>query len=186
MWAKMSGPLLAIFSFAAYQLAFRVNALVSPWSEYAPGVSLVFIPAGVKLIALLVAGWWGLAGLAVAALLMASEVWSQAGWSDLVGNIIVWLGVPFVVVELSIRWLKVRRDLKNLTFLKFAFIATAATLIGGLASAMYAVAVHGQNTKELVALSLAMALGDMIGIGLIMILVLGSLSLLERLRSRRP
>lgn len=185
MWAKMSGPLLALFSFAAYQLAFRVNALISPWFEYAPGVSLVFIPAGVKLIALLVAGWWGLAGLALAALLMASDVWSQAGWPDLVGNILVWLGVPFIVVELSIRWLNVRRDLKNLTFLKFTFIASVATLIGGLASAMYAVQVHDQSMPDLLAMSLAMALGDMIGIGLMMILVLGVLSLIERLRPNR-
>lgn len=182
--AAFSGPWLALLSFVAYWASFRINALITPWTEYGPGVSLVFIPAGVKLVALLVAGGWGLLGLAGAALWMAAEVWVQSGVGELVGNIAVWLGVPFVVVELMLRLLGIQRDLSNLTFWPLLMIGTAATAASSFASSAYAVGFHGRQEADWMGSALAMLLGDIVGAGLVVIVGMTALQLL-RPRSHR-
>lgn len=179
---EVSGLLLALLSFAAYWASFRINAALAVWTEYTSGVSIVFLPAGVKLVALLVAGGWGLLGLAAAALMMASEVWSQSGMVELLGNIVVWLGVPWLVVELTLRWLGVHRDLRNLTFWKLVLVASVATAAGSFATSAYAVAFHGRDQEDWVGAALAMLLGDFVGAGLVLIVAVAGLQLLKRRR----
>jgi|GEM_PF-739645 len=181
---EFSGPLLALISFGAYWASFRLNGLISPWTEYAPGVSLVFLPAGVKLVALLVAGGWGLLGLASAALLMATDVWTQSGIGELAGNIAVWLGVPYLVVELMLRVLDVDRDLGNLRFWPLLLIVATATAAGSFASSAYAVAFHGRQETDYLGAALAMLLGDVVGAGLVVILAVAALQLPRWLRRR--
>lgn len=182
---ELSGPLLALLSFAAYWASFRLNGLVGAWTEYAPGVSLIFLPAGVKLVALLVAGGWGLLGLAAAALWMATEVWAQSGAGELLGNIAVWLGVPFLVVELMLKLLGVHRDLRNLGFWQLVLVALGATTASSFASSAYAVMFHGRHETDWLGSALAMLLGDIVGTGLVVIVGMTALQVLRALASRR-
>lgn len=171
---------MALVTFCAYWLSFRVNALVSPWAEYAPGASLIFLPAGVKLVALLVAGGWGALGLAAAAALMASDIWTTANFYELIGNIVVWLGVPYVIVESVLRIQGVKRDLSNLTFTPLLFILVAVTVVGSAASSAYAVFAHGRKSDDYLAAASAMAVGDFVGAGLMLILAISVLKLLKK------
>ncbi len=175
---------MAVATFCCYLLSFQVNSLFSPWVEYAPGASLVFLPAGVKLVALLVAGGWGALGLAVAAVLMAADVWTAAGAYELLGNIVVWLGVPYMIIESVLRIQGVKRDLSNLTFAPLLFITVAATVVGSAASSAYAVFAHGRKIDDYLATASAMAVGDFVGAGLMLMLTISALKLLKKTRKQ--
>jgi hypothetical protein len=177
------GPLLALASFAAYWASFRLNTVITPWLEYAPGASLLFLPAGVKLVALFVAGGWGVLGLGLAALLMAAEVWTGAKLTALVGNIVVWLGVPYLLIEWLLRLQHIRRDLSNLTVPSLLLIAIAVAVLGSAANSAYAVWVHGRSGDDYLAAALAMAVGDFVGQGLMLMLMMLVLVRLQRKRA---
>lgn len=163
--------------FVAYWASFELNAMLSPWFEYLPGVSLLFLPAGVKLVALLVAGVWGVLGVGLAGLWMAAGVWQDAQWLPLLGNIVVWLGVPYFVIVLLMRLLGVARDLSNLRYLTLLFMAVVAILAQSLAGNLYAMLAHGRSASEVLPATFAMAVGDLVGAGIVLSVMMGLLTL---------
>lgn len=172
-----TGPLLMALCFLAYWASFKLNGWLLPWFDYLPGVSLVFLPAGVKLVSMLVAGVWGVLGVGLAGLWMAAGVWQDAQWLPLLGNIVVWLGVPYLVLVLLMRVLGVARDLSNLRYLTLLFMAVVAILVQSLASNLYAMLAHGRSAAELLPATLAMAVGDVVGAGIVLSLMMLALTL---------
>ena len=57
--------------------AFSLSSTLDLVDSYAPGISLVFLPAGIKLIAALVSGFWGFLGTVVALALVSPEFWPE-------------------------------------------------------------------------------------------------------------
>lgn len=174
---------LAAVCAAVYLLSFELMSLMPAWLEYAPGVSLLFLPAGVKLVALLVAGGWGFVGLAAAGLWTAADVWSSATWIALAGNVLVWLAVPYLVMRALLRWMGVHADLSNLSYLRVLGIALAAIVASSAAATAYAVAAHGAPLPQAGARTLAMALGDLVGAGVVLGLLVVALNLLQAARA---
>ena len=163
----------------AYVLSFELMNWLPEWLEYAPGVALFFLPAGVKLVSLLVARAWGLLGIAAAGLLTAADVWQSADRWALLGNVLVWVGMPYVVISLMLRWMKIHADLSNLTYLRVMGICLAATLASSVAGNAYAVWTHTQPLADLWARAMAMALGDFLGAGVLFALLIGCLNLMQ-------
>lgn len=174
---------LAAVCAVVYLLSFELMSLMPAWLEYAPGVSLLFLPAGVKLVALLVAGGWGLLGLAAAGLWTAADVWSSATWLALAGNVLVWLAIPYLVIRALLRWMGVHADLSNLSYLRVLGIGLAAILASSAAATAYAVVAHGAPLTQAGARTLAMALGDFVGAGVMLGLFVAALNLVQAARS---
>ena len=170
---------LAAVCGVVYLLSFELMALLPAWLEYAPGVSLFFLPAGVKLVALLVAGGWGLLGLAAAGLWTAADIWDGASLPALLGNIVVWLGIPYLVIRAMMRWMGIHADLSNLSYLRVMGICLAAIVATSAAATAYAVLAHGVPLAEAGARTAAMALGDFAGAGVMFALLMAVLNLLQ-------
>lgn len=66
--------LFAVFGLA-YLVSYEISVNFDLVDSFAPGISLIFIPAGVKLVAALVAGFWGVFGTVVALAFVAKEIW---------------------------------------------------------------------------------------------------------------
>jgi hypothetical protein len=154
-------------------------AWLPDWLEYAPGVALFFLPAGVKLVALLVARAWGLLGIATAGLWTAAGVWQSAEWMALLGNVVVWVGLPYLVIHLMLRWMNIHADLSNLSYLRVMGICLAATLASSVVGNAYAVWTHTQPLADLWGRAMAMALGDFLGAGVLFALLIGGLNLVQ-------
>ena len=163
----------------AYLLSFELMNWLPAWLQYAPGVALFFLPAGVKLVALLVARAWGLLGIVAAGVWTAADVWQSADWTALLGNVVVWVGIPYVVIHLMLRWMKIHPDLSNLTYLRVMGICMAATVASSVAGNVYAVWTHAQPLVDLWARAAAMALGDFLGAGVLFALLIAALNLLQ-------
>jgi len=175
----VSGFAVAGLCALAYLLSFELMAWLPDWLEYAPGVALFFLPAGVKLVALLVARAWGLLGIAAAGLWTAAGVWQSAEWMVLLGNVVVWVGLPYGVIWLMLRWMRIHADLSNLTYLRVMGICLAATLASSVVGNAYAVWTHTQPLADLWGRALAMALGDFLGAGVLFALLIGGLNLMQ-------
>jgi len=175
----VSGFAVAGLCALAYFLSFELMAWLPDWLEYAPGVALFFLPAGVKLVALLVARAWGLLGIAAAGLWTAAGVWKSAEWMVLLGNVVVWVGLPYGVIWLMLRWMRIHADLSNLTYLRVMGICLAATLASSVVGNAYAVWTHTQPLDDLWGRALAMAVGDFLGAGVLFALLIGGLNLMQ-------
>ena len=175
----VTGFAVALLCALAYLLSFELMTRLPAWLEYRPGVVLFFLPAGVKLVALLVARSWGLLGITAAGVWTAADVWQSADWMTLLGNIAVWVGIPYLVIRLMLRWMGIHADLSNLSYLRVMGICLAATVASSVAGNAYAVWTHTQPLAELWARALAMALGDFLGAGVLFALLIGSLNLLQ-------
>lgn len=175
----VSGFAVAVFCALAYLMSFKLMAWLPSWLEYAPGVALFFLPAGVKLVALLVARSWGLLGIAAAGLWTAAGVWERADGLALLGNVAVWVGVPYLVILWSLRWMSIHADLSNLSYLRVMGICLAATAASSVAGNVYAVWTHAQPLPDLWARAAAMAVGDFLGAGVLFALLIGGLNLLQ-------
>jgi hypothetical protein len=183
-WQRaVTGLAVAALCAFTYLLSFELMTRLPDWLEYAPGVALFFLPAGVKLVALLVARWWGLLGITAAGVWTAAEVWQSADWMLLVGNVAVWVGTPYLVIRLMLRWMDIQADLSNLSYLRVMGICLAATVASSVAGNAYAVWSHTQLLAELWARALAMALGDFLGAGVLFGLLIGGLNLVQAVRA---
>ena len=56
----------------------------------------------------------------------AADVWQSADGMTLLGNVLVWVGIPYVVIHLMLRWMNIHADLSNLTYLRVLVICMAA------------------------------------------------------------
>lgn len=168
-----------------YLASFELNAWLFSEEVYAQGVAWVFLPAGIKLLAVLVGRWWGLLGVALAGLWVThSEVWSSGDWLAHFGNISVWLVLPFLVITVLIKHWQLEPDLSNLSYERLFVINAVFTSVAAVGSSAYAWWVYDRRDADAVAAAIAMAVGDFVGTILVMGLVLACVLALERLRAQ--
>lgn len=175
---------LCVIFFLLYLASFKLNNWLFNDQVYVQGVSWVFLPAGIKLLAVLVARWWGVLGVALAGLWMThSDVWTDGHWLEHLGNIVVWLVVPFLSIQVLLNWWRLRPDLSNLTFHRLFAINALFTAISAVGTSAYAWFVYERHDADFVATSIAMAFGDFVGTLLVMTAVLAVVIGLERMHT---
>ena len=156
-----------------YFLAFETSFSLHLVEGYAPGISLIFLPAGVKLVAALVAGFWGVLGVVVALAYEARHVWANQHFCFYLAYASLGGFSTLFVVELFKRLLKIQPDLKNLRLLHLPVIDLFSTLFHGFVLNAYLITLHMDVGKDLLTRATAMAVGDFNG-GLILLLSLAA------------
>jgi hypothetical protein len=175
------GILLAVLSALAYTVTYSANVYVIRAQETFVGVALFFLPAGVKLVAIMVARYWGALGLFCVNLVHTHSFWNGLSWFQMLGVSIVWVGSTLAVVVVLSRTMRLSTDLKGLRFGQFVGLSLAAAVVHGLVFNAYMLLIGVRSTSEFIASAKAMALGDFLGSGAVMLLLLG-LFKLARLR----
>lgn len=169
----LEGLLLATACGLAYLFAFYLNAHVVQAQTVFAGVALFYLPAGVKLIAIMVARYWGALGLWVANFLHSASGWEGLAMTDIFWMSVVWVGTTLTVVMMWAQYIGLRSDLKNLTFTSFVWLNLIAALVHGLVFNLYMVLISTRGMDEWLSSAKAMALGDFLGSGALMLMVLG-------------
>ena len=154
--------LLAILAGLAYYLAFCLNSALGSAILYDNWIALVFIPAGIKHLFILIARGWGALGCFVGLLVPSLQFWSDTPVYQVVfysglSSMASWLGIA-----VGMRWLGIHRDLQNLRFTHLPVLDLVTTAVHGFAVGLYFIAV-GMASDHLLATTLAFMFGDYTG-----------------------
>lgn len=105
----------------------------APLIEYAPGIDLVYLPAGIRLGIVLVFGFWGAVGIAVANPLLFYMEFGQQNIPEVAINSLICGFVPYLTVEVVKRLLGISSRLEKFSPLHLPAFALAVSLVTPLA-----------------------------------------------------
>jgi hypothetical protein len=150
-------------AFLLFVASFKINQLLDGYLLYKDGISLLFVPAGVKLVCVLLGGVPALIGLYFAGVCVSAMLWSNI---PTVSSLMLAL-IAACFYGLAVFWvshlLKVRKDLSNLQYWHIVVLSAITSLAHGWG---LAVAYYSQDLSDfqnLVPETLAIALGDFLG-----------------------
>jgi uncharacterized membrane protein YwzB len=163
--------------FAGLYLAFfLISDKLDLTQGFAKGISLIYLPAGIKLVAALVGGFWGVLGVFMIDLYLGSIVWPEQSLSFYLLRALIGCFSTLMVVWYALRSLKIDNDLSNLKFIHLPIIDLLNTLVIGLAHNAFLLSWQVINIADFWVRSSAMAFGNFTG----SMVVLLSLTLLLR------
>lgn len=158
----LQGPLLAILASILYYLTYRVNEFFDVWFLYSQGINLLFLPAGIKHLAILVAGPWGALGCFVSLFILANEFWQGVPPEQIALYSLISTGATWAGIVLCLKTLGIDRDLRNIRFMHLPLIDLFTTLLHGFVTNLFFITI-GMKTDSFISNALAMMFGDYTG-----------------------
>ncbi len=164
---------MAILLFAiAYFLVFAFQASVMVDFEFLPSASLLFLPAGVKLLAMLSGRWHGLLGLYLGKLAVDFFLLDAPfTFEILVTHPLIWILPAFVALQLVLTYFSISDDLSNLRTVHLIAMAMVTSLISAVVNQTHLVFVDQSHTAWLKGVW-SMTMGDVSGIAFTMIVIM--------------
>lgn len=173
LWQLMAPHLgLIALSFALSRLTFELHELLTPYVAYTQGVDLLFLPAGVKLVLIMVAGWRGALGCDLSLLSLSTRFWPGLEPVWLLCYSTLSVGITWLVVSVMLRHMALGPTLEGLSFWELVQIDMLNTLLHGIAVNGYFWSLGLRSSETFWSAALAMTLGDFLGAGVIMLVVL--------------
>ena len=177
----LQGPLLAILAASLYYLTYRANELFDSWFLYAQGIALVFLPAGIKHLSILIAGSWGALGCFVALFILANEFWLGVPPAEIALYSLISTGSTWAGIVLCLRTLGINRDLHNIRFIHLPLIDLFTTFLHGFTTNLFFITI-GMKKDNFMSNALAMMFGDYIGSFILLTLLWLAISYSKRMR----
>jgi len=140
------------------------------WAQYSRGIDLLYLPAGARLLIVLVFGIWGATGIAISNPLMAMFVFGPNAQPETFTNSFIAGFVPYLTVVAGCKLLGVDRDLAALRPIHLAVLALAVSIATPLAFNMQFMFDGLKPQEDLAANLSAMMLGDFLGCLLMLVL----------------
>lgn len=159
-------------SFTLYWLAYECNEWLDPYALYVQGVSLIFLPAGIKLVMIMVASWRGALGCGLALFSLSPRFWPSLELPWQLGYATLSVGMTWLLVGWMLRRKALGSALEGLSFWDIVQIDAVNTVLHGIALNGGCWALGLRSSEALWSSALAMALGDFLGTGMVMLLVL--------------
>jgi hypothetical protein len=162
---------LVTAAFALYLAAFRVNQTFDEYVLYTQGVALVFLPAGIKHISILIGRLWGAFGCFLALAYVTPEFWPDIGLLQIILYSGISTAATFALVLTGMRILSINSDLSNLQFIHLPLLDLLTTLGHSLLTNVYFISYGMKANEEYISNALGMAVGDFTGSFLMMMLL---------------
>lgn len=154
---------MATISAVLFTLSFRLNQLFDHYFVYAAGISLLFIPAGVKLLLLLVGRLPAYVGLLISGTYLGIGIWPEKSMFPVFLFAFVGLTNYAVAAKLVMKLFAIHRNLGNLKYWHIVLLSAAASLLNGVVHNLIYITQDVTVTEELISKSLAMTFGDFMG-----------------------
>ena len=171
MYARLEQTGLTALAAAAYYVTFKLNQYLDPWFLYGSGISLLFLPAGVKHVSILLAGRWGALGSFLGLLLLVPSFWPELRLSMALPYVAFSTLATWAGIVLSMWLLNIRTDLNNLKLLHLPVMDFITTLLHSVLTNSFFVLQGLKTIADWNRNTLAMMVGDYLG-GLCLMLVL--------------
>lgn len=158
-----SSILAAGASFLLFIASFKVNQLLDGYFLYGAGVSLLFIPAGVKLLSILLGGLPALVGLYFAGVYVSSTLWGNVPTVSSMTLALIAVSIYGAAVYWVKHLLKIKDDLSNLRYWHIIILSATTSLAHGWGLALAYFSQEVGNFHELLTQTMAIAFGDFMG-----------------------
>jgi hypothetical protein len=167
-----------------FSLSFRLNQFFDEQFVYSAGISLLFLPAGVKLLAVLVGRLPAILGIMVVSVYLGAGIWPDKSMTAVVYFAFVSLMTYPVAAFGVMRLFNIQQDLSNLRYHHIVTLSLTASVLNGVAHNWLYLTQGVTASEELWLKSAAMALGDFMGCFVVVALFHASMSLLRSVRHK--
>jgi hypothetical protein len=175
----------AVTAFLFFMLSFKLNELFDSELLFVTGVNLIFIPAGVKLLCLLVGGVPAAIGLFLSSVYLSLTVWKDLPLISIIYFGIISIASYYSAVYGVVRYFKIHRDLSNLKYHHIIVLSAAASLLNGFSHNVVYWTQGVTTSENFLAKSSAMAFGDFFGCFTVVMLFNLAIACVGRLSQRR-
>lgn len=117
-------------------LLYQLNSWLFSEIHFTNFISWVFLPAAIRMLAVMVGGWAGVFGLFVGAVLTNINLLPYEPYNIFILAALSALG-PIVAVSICTQWLKLPEDLSGLTRSQLLVYAVAGSLLNALPHNLY-------------------------------------------------
>ena len=173
----------AVTSGILFSLSFRLNQYFDEQFVYSAGISLLFLPAGVKLLAVLVGRLPAIVGLLVVGIYLGAGIWPDKAMTSIVYFAVVSLMTYPIAAFGLMRLLRIRHNLSNLRYHHIVLLSLAASALNGVMHNWLYWTQGVTASEELWQKSAAMAFGDFMGCFVVVALFHAGMSVLRRSRN---
>jgi len=163
----------------AYLLAYRLNEYFDSWALFAQGITLIFLPAGIKHLSILLGGKWGALGCFLALFALAHEFWAGQPYDRLALYSLISTASTWGAIVFSLWVLGISASLKELRFYHLPMIDLITTAAHGFATNTYFI-MSGMKSDHLIENALAMMFGDFAGSFILLTLLWIGLSIFKK------
>ncbi|MDB0048220.1 hypothetical protein N9F12_02140 [Burkholderiaceae bacterium] len=154
--------LVGVFAASYFSLFWgQVNVLGE--FDFLPMASILFLPAGVKFIAMLVGRHWGVVGIALGKVLVDIYSGSVSDLSEQIPHLLVWLVAPYACMLIFLKQKDLSQTLDGLTTFDLVVLALIVSLVSSLGTQLYFFGMHEPGYPLLKGVW-SMTLGDISGI----------------------
>lgn len=165
---------IVLGSFLLYLGAFRINQTLDEYVIYAQCVALVFLPAGIKHISILIGRLWGAIGCFLALAYVTPDFWTEISWLEIFLYSGISTATTLALILSGMRIMGINSDLSNLRFMHLPLLDLMTTTGHSFVTNAYFVADGMKVNQEFISNALGMAFGDFTGSFIMMMLLFGA------------
>ncbi|PZF78646.1 hypothetical protein DK847_02245 [Aestuariivirga litoralis] len=151
--------------------SWEISQSVLSFTVMKDSVTLIYIPAGVRLVILLVSGIWGAIGIMLAFPVELIQVFPDPSWREIIVYSVIAGVIPYATVLAVCRWANVSRDLRSLRAIHLPLIAAAVSITGAASYAAALVRFGRFDAASFLPDVTAMMAGDFLGCFAVVLLV---------------
>ena len=177
---------IAVISGILFSLSFRLNQFFDAQFVYSAGISLLFLPAGVKLLAVLVGRLPAIVGIMVVSVYLGAGIWPDKAMTAVVYFAFVSLMTYPIAVFGVMHVFRIHKDLTNLRYHHIVWLSLAASVLNGVVHNLLYLTQDVTASEELWRKSAAMALGDFMGCFVVVALFHAVMGVLRSARKHTP
>lgn len=148
-----------------------VNMYLMSFSNFATGIDLVYLPAGVRLVIVMMFGIWGAVGIFLANPILYEMQFGASSTIDVIVNSLICGFAPFFTVKIFCRLAGIDVAIQQLRAIHFPLLALAVSIVTPVLLNLYFIAAGMKNTTGFLANVTAMVTGDFLGCFLLIVLV---------------
>jgi hypothetical protein len=164
----------------ATAVAFKFTQFIKTTIEYDVGVALIFLPAGMKLIATLTGGLPALAGSMVVYFFMSFNYLPTDQWTHNLAYVFICAGVTYGSVRLSMRRLRIDDNLENIGLFQLIALDFIVNAAHSLSVNLFFLSQDFFVEKPFLHRFLGMLVGDFNGTMLTFIILIGLTKVIRR------
>ncbi|WP_395685633.1 hypothetical protein [Aestuariivirga sp.] len=178
---KING-LIVVSAGLLWALTHMLHDVYFPFLNHRPGIDLIFVPSGIRLLLLMIGGVWAAIGVCLGSLLLAGPEFGFDNFPDMVTIALISGFGTYAALRLTQWSFGITQHLGNLAPWHLPLISLCVAIGSSVVHNLAFVGLGVENWAKFADNTIAMAMGDFLGSLLVVAFAIGLLRLYRILR----